>query len=231
MGQAIARRLCVEGCVLTLAGRRGDVLDRLAAEVGGRGVPADLADRADLLRVGGADVDVLVTCAGMSGVGELTDHSLDQLDRVIDVNLRAPLALARLVGERMLQRGRGHVVFVSSLAGKSAAPGESLRDATMFGVRGFALGLRQDWASRGVGVSCVNPGPIEEPREPGDVAALPAGFRPKMPADVAAAVVKAIRHDRAEVDVADPVMRAGVVFGQVAPQVAARFGRLAGGER
>ena len=61
--------------------------------------------------------------------------------------------------------------------------------------------------------------------------ALPAGFRPKVPADVAAAVVKAIRSDRAEVDVADPVMRAGVVLGQVAPQVAAKLNRLAGGDR
>jgi len=52
-----------------------------------------------------------------------------------------------------------------------------------------------------------------------------------VPADVAAAVVKALKHDRAEVDVADPVMRAGVVFGQVAPQVAAKLGRLAGGDK
>ena len=233
MGQAIVRRLRDEGCTLTLTGRRGDVLDDLAQEVGGLGVVADLADRGDLLRVvqAGADVDVLVTCAGVSGVGELTDYSVEQLDRVLEVNLRAPLLLARLVGERMLARGSGHVVFVSSLAGKTAAPGASLRDATMFGVRGFALGLRQDWADRGVGVSCVNLGPIGEPRAPGDDSALPAGFRPKVPADVAAAVVKALKHDRAEVDVADPVMRAGVVFGQVAPQVAAKLGRLAGGDK
>ena len=56
----------------------------------------------------------------------------------------------------------------------------------------------------------------------------PAGFRPKAPEDVAAAVVRAVRHDRAEVDVADPVRRAGVVFGQLAPQAAARLGRFAG---
>jgi hypothetical protein len=80
----------------------------------------------------------------------------------------------------------------------------------------------------------VNPGPIGDAGMFHDAAkdvALPAGFRPKLPADVAAAVVKAVRHDRAEVDVANPVMRAGVVFGQVAPQVAAKVNRLAGGSQ
>lgn len=149
------------------------------------------------------------------------------VDRVIDVNLRAPILLARLFGERMVERGAGHLVFVSALAGKAPAAGASLLSATQFGVRGFALALRQDWGPLGVGVSCVNVGPIGED----DVAegvALPAGFRPRSVDDVAAAVVRAVRHDRAEVDVADPVKRAGVVFGQVAPQVAARLNRLSG---
>jgi short-subunit dehydrogenase len=223
--------LHAEGCELVLSGRRGEVLDGLVGELGGRRVVADLARREDVQRLVDdcGDVDVLVNCAGATGVGELTGYTAEQLDLVLDVNLRAPLLLARGLGGRMLERGAGQVVFVASLEGKAAAPGASLRDATMFGVRGFALGLRQDWADRGVGVSVVNIGPIGETVEPSKDAALPAGFRPKVPADVAAAVVKAVKHDRAEVDVADPVMRAGVVFGQVAPQVAARLGRLAGG--
>jgi short-subunit dehydrogenase len=233
LGQAIARRLRDEECDLTLTGRRGDVLDGLAGELGGRGVVADLSERDQLGRLVEAceGVDVLVSCAGVGGVGELTSYSLEQLDLVLEVNLRAPLVLARLLGERMLERGSGHVVFVSSLAGKTAVRGASLRDASLFGLRGFALGVRQDWVERGVGVSLVNLGPIGEAPDVADDAALPAGFRPKVPADVAAAVVKAIKGERAEVDVADPVMRAGVVFGQVAPQVAAKLGRLAGGER
>jgi len=73
----------------------------------------------------------------------------------------------------------------------------------------------------------VNVGPVEEAAG-ADGVAQPAGFRPKSPEDVASAVVRAVRHDRAEVDVADPVMRAGVVFGQLAPQAAARLNRFAG---
>jgi short-subunit dehydrogenase len=229
LGLAIARRLRGEGCELTVTGRRGDLLGELAAEVGGRAITADLSDRAEVQRVVDTcgDVDLLVAAAGVGGAGELTSFSLEELDRVIEVNLRAPVALARLLGERMVERGLGHVVFISSLSAKAASPGASLFDATKFGVRGFALGLRQDWAGRGVGVSCVNPGPIGDARAASDDSALPAGFRPRVPDDVAAAVVKAVKHDRAEVDVADPVMRAGAVFGQMAPQVAAKLNRLA----
>lgn len=233
MGQAIARRLHAEGCVLTLTGRRGDALDSLADELQAETVVADLAQRDDLRKLAEAcdKTDILVANAGVPGIGELTDYSLDELDRVLDVNLRAPLSLAKLLGERMLGRGYGHVVFISSLSGKTATPTTSLYNATKFGLRGFALALRQDWAPRGVGVSCINPGPIGETGMFHEAAALPAGFRPKLPTDVAAAVVKAVRHDRAEVDVADPVMRAGVVFGQVAPQTAAKFNRLAGADK
>lgn len=223
------RRLRDAGAVVTVAGRRGEVLDALAGEVEGRAVVADLASTDGVRRLvdEAGDVDVLVSCAGVAGDGGLGGFDVGAIDRVIDVNLRAPILLARLLGERMVARGAGHLVFVSALAGKAPAAGASLLSATQFGVRGFALALRQDWGPLGVGVSLVNVGPLGED----DVAegvALPAGFRPRSVGDVAAAVVRAIRHDRAEVDVADPVKRAGVVFGQVAPQVAARLNRLSG---
>ena len=229
LGRAVARRLRDEGCSLTVTGRRADLVDDVALEVEGRGVVADLAAPGEVLRVVdfAGDVDVLVLAAGVGGGGLLTEHSLDDIDRVVDVNLRVPLALARLVGERMVARGSGHIVFLSSLGGKAVSPRSSLHSATRFGVRGFALALRQDWGPLGVGVSLVNVGAVAEAADP-DGVALPAGFQPKSPDDVASAVVRAVRHDRAEVDVADPVKRAGVVFGQLAPQAAARLGRFAG---
>jgi short-subunit dehydrogenase len=228
LGRAIATRLLAEGAVLTLTGRQADALHPLAEELAARAIVADPADRADLQRVADecGDVDVLVANADLPGTGELTDYSVEDLDRVLDVNLRAPVLLTRLLGAAMLKRGEGHVVLISSLSGKTAVPATSLFTAAKFGLRGFALGLRQDWAPLGVGVSCVNPGPVEE-AEPADGAALPAGFRPRVPDDVAAAVVRAIRHDKAEIDVADPVKKAGVVFGQFAPQLAARLNRFA----
>jgi short-subunit dehydrogenase len=231
VGRAVARRLQGEGCSLVVGGRRGDLLEALALEVEGRAVVGDLESVDDLRRVAAVagDVDVFVSCAGVRWGGELSESDLEDVGRVLDVNLRAPLLLARLVGEGMVARGRGHVVFVSSLGGKVVGSGSSVESAARFGLRGFALALRQDWGPLGVGVSLVNVGSVGVADEPAGVA-LPAGFRGRTPDDVAAAVVRAVRHDRAEVDVADPVKRAGVVFGQLAPQVAARLQRFAGDE-
>jgi short-subunit dehydrogenase len=232
LGQAIARRLRVEGGSLTLTGRRADVLEPLAAEVGGTAVVADLSLEEDVARVADIDVDVLVANAGLPGVGELESFSVAQIDRVLDVNLRAPVVLARRLGERMLERGQGHIVLISSLSGKSATPLSSLYNATKFGLRGFALALRQDWEPRGVGVSSINPGPIAEAgmfHEGGGT--LPAGLRPSSPEDVADAVVRAIRRNRAEVDVGGPAIRVGAWLSQVAPQTAARLGRMSGAGR
>ena len=100
-------------------------------------------------------VDVLVANAALSQAGELTSLSPAEVDRVLAVNLRAPVMLARLLAEPMAARRSGQLVFVSSLQGKAAAPLSSLYTATKFGLRGFSLALRLDLADHGVGVSCV----------------------------------------------------------------------------
>ncbi|HET9142261.1 SDR family NAD(P)-dependent oxidoreductase [Actinophytocola sp.] len=234
LGQAIARRLRVRGCSLVLTGRRADVLEPLADEVGGRALVADLSTSDDVERVARecAEVDILVANAGVPGNGALEEYTAEQIDRVLAVNLRSPVMLTRLIGARMLERGAGHVVFISSLSGKGTTPVSSLYNATKFGLRGFALALRQDWRPRGVGVSCVNPGPIAEAgmfHEGG--ATLPPGVRARAPQDVAAAVERAIVADRAEIDVADLPTRVGTIISQLAPQTAARLGQLLGADK
>jgi short-subunit dehydrogenase len=234
LGQAIARRLHARGCELILTGRRADVLEPLAAELGGRALPADLSTSDDVGRVARecADVDVLVANAALPGNGPLEEYSVEQIDRVLGVNLRAPVILSRLIGERMLARGAGHIVFISSLSGKATTPVSSLYNATKFGLRGFALALRTDWQPRGVGVSCVNPGPISDAgmfHEGGGK--LPPGVRTRSPEDVAAAVERAIVTGKAEIDVADLPTKVGTMLGQLAPQTAARLGRVLGADR
>ena len=104
--------------------------------------------------------------------------------------------------------------------------------ATKFGVRGFALALRQDLQPRGVGVSLVAPGFIREAGMFADTGVrLPPGTGTKTPADVAAAVIRAIETGRAEVDVAPMPLRLGATFASVAPQLAASASRLAGSDR
>ena len=103
----------------------------------------------------------------------------------------------------MVARGHGHLVFVSSLSGKAASARGSIYSATKFGLRGFALGLREDLRDTGVGVSTVFPGFISDAgmfHESG--AKLPGYVAMKTPEDVAAAVVRAIERNRAEIDVA-----------------------------
>ncbi|MBB4663534.1 SDR family NAD(P)-dependent oxidoreductase [Conexibacter arvalis] len=234
IGQAIARTLAARGGRLILTGRRTDVLEPLAREIGGRALAADLADRAapERLVAEAGDVDILVANAALPASGTLDDYTLEQVDRALDVNLRAPIALAKLLSEPMAARGRGHLVFISSLSGKSAQPGGSLYSATKFGLRGFALGLREDLRDRGVGVSTVFPGFIRDAGMFADAGVeLPKGVGTRTPDDVAAGVQRAIEQNRAEVDVAPLSLRLGAIASGVAPQLSADVSRRLGNAR
>ena len=182
---AIARTVAARGAVPVVTGRRLDVLEPLAAETGGRAVAADLSSPTDVDRLlaEAGDVDVLVANAALPGSGHITSFSVEDIDRALAVNLRAPMVMARRLAEPMAARGAGHLVFVSSLSGKVASGGGSVYSATKFGLRGFAHGLREDLRGAGVGVSVVLPGFIRD--------GAPAGLRGERLEHVQAAA----RHD------------------------------------
>jgi short-subunit dehydrogenase len=231
LGQAIARTFAARGATLILTGRRAEVLEPLAAELPARVIAVDLSDPAAVDRLIGeaSETDVLIANAALPASGSLDDFSVDEIDRALDVNLRAPIVLARELGLRMMDRGGGHIVLMSSLSGKAATPGSALYSATKFGLRGFGLGLRQDWAARGVGVSIVFPGFIRDAgmfHESG--AKLPPGVGTKVPQDVADATLKAVERNLAEVEVAPVALRAGTLFSQVAPELASKVSRRLG---
>ena len=103
----------------------------------------------------------------------------------------------------MLERGRGHVVFVSSLSGKVASPRSGIYSATKFGLRGFAAGLREDVEAKGIGVTVVFPGFVSDAGLYADSGVkLPPWVGTRTPEQVAAAVVRGIERERAELDVA-----------------------------
>jgi uncharacterized protein len=233
LGQAIARALAARGAHLVLTARRVDVLEALAEETGGRALASDLSDRAAVEKLveDAGPVDVLVANAAVPGSGRIESFSIEQIDRALDVNLRAPMVLARLMSEGMTERGGGHIVFVSSLNGKAATAGSSIYSATKFGLRGFAMGLREDLRPRGVGVSTVFPGFIRDAgmfHESG--ARLPSYIGTKTPEDVGRAIVSAIEHDRSEVDVAPLALRLGTAFAGLAPEVSAKVQRKLGAD-
>lgn len=226
LGRAIARALAERGARLVLSARAIDALEALAAELPGEGhrvLPADLAEpgAAERLAADAAEVDVLVANAGLPGAGLLTDFTAEEVRRALRVNLEAPMLLARALVPAMVERGSGHLVFVASLAGKAASPLTSIYNATKFGLRGFALGLRPDLAPRGVGVSLVSPGFIREAGMFADSGAkLPPGMGTGTPAQVGKAVTGAIEGNKVEVEVAPLQQRALVRFGMVAPGIA-----------
>ena len=234
IGRVIASAFAHRGASLLLTGRREGVLQSLADELRAQAVVCDLANRAEVDRLiaQAGEVDVLVANAALPGAGALTDFTPEQLDRVLEVNLRAPMVLARSLAAGMIARGAGHLVFMSSLNGRVASPLSSVYSATKFGLRGFALGLRQDLRRHGVGVSVVMPGFVSQAGLFADTGAkLPVGVGTRSPADVAAAVIRAVERNRAEVDVAPLGVRVGAAVGGAAPGLAASATRLARGEK
>ena len=178
LGRATAQALASRGATLLLSGRKAEALEQLAAGLPGEGhraLPSDLSQpgAAERLAAEAGDVDILVANAGLPGTGRLPDMSGDQLTGTLRVNLEAPMLLARAVEPGMLEKGSGHMVFIASLSGKSATPLSSVYNATKFGLRGFALGLRADLDPVGIGVSIVSPGTIREAGMYADSGAAP----------------------------------------------------------
>ncbi|RNL59956.1 SDR family NAD(P)-dependent oxidoreductase [Nocardioides marmoriginsengisoli] len=231
IGHAIARRLKADGAQLILTGRKADVLAPLAAELGARSIVADLGDAAALDRLleEAGRIDVLVANAALPGTGLLADMSVERIDANLDVNLRAPIMLAKALLPQLVERKSGHLAFIGSLSGVVASPGSALYNATKFGVRGFTAALRQDLHGTGVGVSNIEPGFVSDAGmfvDSGMV--LPAGTRTVTPEKVAAGVARAITKNKGEVLVAPIELRIGARLGSLAPGLNAAAQRRAG---
>ena len=195
--------------VLILTGRKTDVLEQLAAELGDRveAKPLDLSDGAAVRSfvAESGEVDVLVANAGLPGTGKLTDYTEEQVDRVVDVNLRSPIQMTRALVPGMLERGRGHLVYISSISGKVATAYASLYNATKFGLRGFSFAMHEDLRGTGVGATTVFPGAVADAGMWADGGLdLPTGVKASKPEAVADAVIEGIEKDKPEINVAQP---------------------------
>ncbi|WP_037366522.1 SDR family NAD(P)-dependent oxidoreductase [Amycolatopsis orientalis] len=166
IGAATARELARSGVHVLLHGRDEDRLAALAQETGGTALAADLADPEAAARLAEralavtGSVDLLVNNAGLGWAGPLPELSGERLRHLVAVNLTAPLDLTRALLPAMLERDRGQIVFVSSIAGRTGVAGEAVYAAAKSGVDAFADSLRFELHGTGVTVGIVVPGVV-----------------------------------------------------------------------
>ena len=214
IGPYIARSLADAGYNLVLASRSGPQLETVANELRASGTAAmpvvtDLSDLDSLdLLVGAAEreyggVDVLVNNAGGDPQREFDEMSWAENEDIVALNLLAPMRLALRLLPGMLQRHQGHIVNISSLAGRIGFPYTEAYAAAKDGLIGFTRVLRSDYRSRGVSASVLVLGAI---RDAGQGQRTSDELGLKMPryitspaSAVGKAVVTAIRKDRAEI--------------------------------
>lgn len=201
LGEAVARALAARGARVIVHGRDVDRCRRIADEIDGRFVVADLASPhgpQDLARDTLAEygrLDILVNNAGLGWTGPFTAMSGDDLNRLIATNLTAPLQLTRALLPHLLDRPTSHACFVGSIAGATGVAGECVYAATKAGLATFADSLRLEAEGSGLHVSVVTPGLIDTPFLRGREVLTRRLPRPLAPAEVAAAVVRLIEKD------------------------------------
>jgi short-subunit dehydrogenase len=205
IGRATAIRLSRRGARVILHGRDERALAELAESVGGVVVSGELARPEQVDRIAEeaarayGRIDILVNNAGAGWAGPFGEMSGDDLDRLVAVNLTAPMRLTRAVLPGMLERGGGYLMFVTSIAGRTGVAGEAVYSATKSGLDAFAESLRFELRTTGVGVGVLVPGVVDtrffDRRGRPYQRERP---RPLPPGPVAEALVRAVETGRAE---------------------------------
>jgi NADP-dependent 3-hydroxy acid dehydrogenase YdfG len=172
IGEATAVALAAEGCAVAIGARREDRLEELAKRIesdGGRAVAmrADVADESSARAfVEGAKeqlgrLDILVNNAGVMLLGPVEGADVEHWRRMIDVNLLGLLYCTHAALPIMREGGGGHIVNVSSVAGRSANMGSAVYNLTKFGVGAFSEALRQEALHANIRVTIVEPGFVD----------------------------------------------------------------------
>jgi short-subunit dehydrogenase len=243
IGRYIARELARAGMNAIVSGRREDALAAAVAELREAGiraeaVPADLSDLAqaesliERSEAALAPLDVLVNNAGVEYVSSFTRSTSQELVSTININLTAPILITRHVLPGMLERGRGHIVFMASLAGKVGPAYEGPYAASKAGLIALTQSLRAEYRAAPVGFSVVCPGVVagdgmyQRMVEVGVVSNRILGTTTT--GKIAEKVVAAIRRDVPEVVESGAPIRPMLALSQLAPRVldgmAARIG-------
>jgi serine 3-dehydrogenase len=166
IGEAIARSLSAEGARVVLAARRGEKLQKLASELPhSEVIELDVRDaQATLTRLAGHAFDIVVPNAGLArGLDPVHKGTPDDWSEMIDTNIKGVLHVLRAVTPGMIERKRGDIVLIGSVAGRQAYPGGNVYCATKAAVRSLYESLRYDLHDTGIRVSTVDPGMVRTP--------------------------------------------------------------------
>lgn len=173
IGRACAHKFASMGADIILNGRKVELMEEIKNELVALGVdvlllPFDVRDReamrsaVDSLEAKWKNIDVLINNAGLVfGVDKEFEGSLDEWDIMIDTNIRALLAMTRMVVPAMVERGAGHIINIGSIAGDAAYPGGSVYCATKAAVKALSDGLRIDLVDTPLRVTNIKPGMVE----------------------------------------------------------------------
>ncbi len=244
LGVVIADALADEGVNLVLAARSAEGLEKVRGDIAAKGVtvvsiPTDVTDRAQLEALVTSSeaelgpIDILVNNAGILTAHPYQSYPPEEIEQLIQVNLTAPMLLTRLVLPQMIERNRGHIVQLASLAGKGGFPCEAPYAATKAALIMLTHVLRAELADTDVGCSAVCPGFVADEgmyadmqRDTGVQASRLLGV--SKPEKVAEAVVKAIKRNSAELIVNPTPMRPVIVAEQMFPDIAPRVMKVFG---
>jgi uncharacterized protein len=225
IGKAVALAAAKRGARLGLIARSKDELESVLAETGGRGAVAG-ADITDPLAVEAAvaslvealgPVDILVNNAGAGGYSAFLQTDVEVFERLMRLNYLGTVYMTKAVLPSMVERGRGHIVNISSIAGRIGTPFESAYSASKFAVTALTEALDVEVRPQGVHVSMVNPGPVQT--DFFDARGVPYARKspkPVPPEAVADAVIKAVDKDRLE-QLVPGILRGAVVSRHLFP--------------
>jgi NADP-dependent 3-hydroxy acid dehydrogenase YdfG len=214
IGWAAAERLAEEGAAVAVSARRTDRLDDLAARITARGgraiaVAGDVTKPEDMRRLVTATVDtygrldVMIANAGIGYHGELDQATPADMQRVVEVNLLGTLHTAQAALAVFRRQGHGHLIAISSYAGKRGIGGTSVYGATKAGVINMIESLRAEFVGSGLHASVILPVSVDTEFRSAitrDFGLVADGHGPKQPVDVVVDdIVRCIVRPRAEV--------------------------------
>ncbi|MBV8161871.1 MAG: SDR family NAD(P)-dependent oxidoreductase [Acidimicrobiia bacterium] len=227
IGRQVARMAADRGARVGLVARSAPDLEAVLAEIGGHGAvaAADVADRPAVEQAFGllagelGPIDILVNNAGIGSYGRVSDLPVDEFERVMAVNYFSAVYATKAVLPSMLERRRGHIVNLASIAGRIGAPMEAAYSASKFAMVGFTEALAFEVRPLGIGVSMVNPGPVETDFFDTRGHAYEGSYpRPVSAQRVARSVIEVVESDGLE-RVIPRALRPAVVFRHMAPPI------------